>query len=66
MNKAMMIQMGRDHAKAGKKCTPFDCQDVDKMLFVEMKKQEKPTNWYAAMRGAFNKGWESAYCEMVN
>jgi transketolase len=60
-----MNQKGIEHAKAGKTCTPFDCQTIDKELFSEMRNHDHPAQWYARMRSAFNTGWQIEYCRMV-
>ena len=65
ITKTEMTQRGEAHAKAGKKCTPFDCQAIDKELFAASKTQERPFKWYAAMRGAFNAGWERGNFSLV-
>lgn len=65
MTKQEMFRRGEEHAKAGRRCTPFECQQVDKELFAAMKTQPKPAKWYAAMRGAFNRGWDAQYAKMV-
>lgn len=65
---AEMTARGEQHARAGKMCTPFDCQAIDAELFAAMKGQAnrvQQARWYATMRGAFNAGWQSAYFSMV-
>lgn len=60
-----MFQAGEAHARAGKRCTPFDCQEIDKRLFAAMNSHERPGAWYATMRGAFNRGWQAEYARSI-
>lgn len=61
-----MTRRGEAHARAGRQCTPFDCQEVDRELLALSKTQERPMKWYAAMRGAFNKGWQAEHFKMTD
>lgn len=60
-----MFRAGEEHARAGKMCTPFECQAIDKVLFAAMAEHPHPGAWYATMRGAFNRGWQSGYVRSI-
>lgn len=60
-----MFRAGEEHARSGKMCTPFDCQAIDKVLFAAMTAHPHPGAWYATMRGAFNRGWQSGYVRSI-
>jgi len=68
MTTAIARQMGEAHAKAGKKLTPYDAREADKILLAAAKAQdpERPARKYAELRDAFNKGWEKAYFSSVS
>jgi hypothetical protein len=59
-------EAGRKHAELGLKNTPYDCKEFDKKLFELVKNEARPSKSYAKLRGAFNKGWEEKYFEMVS
>ena len=54
-------QQGRDHFRAGKLLTPYDCRAFDAVLFGIVRSDEFPTRRYAEIRGAFNDGFMEAH-----
>lgn len=75
--KEEMTKLGADHFMAGKKLTPFECQEIDAILFAESKRDAAPSDCsmaracnrakiYNALRGAFNDGWMRAYHASFN
>lgn len=61
-------EAGRKHAEAGKSCTPFECRGIDANIFAIIKTMSpiEQAKTYKKLRGAFNRGWESRYFQIVS
>jgi hypothetical protein len=60
-------EAGVKHADAGKSCTPFECREFDLKVFAMIKPLSalKQAKAYSNLRGAFNRGWQKRYFEIV-
>lgn len=53
-------EAGKKHFAQGKQCTPFDCREVDAVIFQSISGFDNLTRMrmYSKIRGAFNAGWQ--------
>jgi hypothetical protein len=66
MTKQEAKKAGEKHAEAGKQCTPYDCREIDAVIFAATKNAKRPAKAYATLRDAFNRGWQETYFKIVS